>query len=557
MRLLGLIVALVIGFGSYLFLQKLMHKEEAPQAVPIVETKYVEKKVVTKNIIAASMEIPVGTRLEAKHLKVQPWPEELVLPHFVLADRPVDAPKDEQKVSYGMESLVGLVTRSNFQVNEPMIRSKLGNPDDPSFLAASLESGMRAVTIRTSGLNGVSGFVYPGDKVDLLLNFKLDLDGAAAGFAPQAEGRKASVEVVETILSNVKVIAVDQKAMSHTGEPPRAASAFTLALNQFDAQKVKLAEKMGTVIAVLRSIEDGEDTSIPRPTLEADLTRLTPPAYIPVMYDQNSDYVIPTVDLFGAVDGLAENDPALKVRRLMEGLSSEERAQLSNVFAQQGVAGAIGYLKSLKGNAAGQEIAGLLAGMDANTQGRIMNALAGGEAATIVKALAGIGNDEAARELRRLFRQLPAEIQSDIVRTLAQKGPKGMEEVATRYADNATVQEIAKLFNGLSPARQEEVARALAEGLSEQLVAALNEVMNQNVSESLRQNMGQFGGDVSSQIAERLGGNKAQENTAGKPSLSDMVNEMDLTGSGSDEDKGISVRVIRGVNEETVEVSYP
>jgi pilus assembly protein CpaB len=167
-----------------------------------------------------------------------------------------------------------MVTRAPFQQQEPLISSKLANPNDPNFLAAELPKGMRVVTIQTSETQGVAGFLFPGDHVDVMMTHDVEkpVKGDISGSA-----RTEKSLVTETVLTNVKVMAVDQHSTNLGATDaqgkllvPRSA---TLMVSPADAQRLRLAEKLGTLTLALRSLADRDGADPLIVTQPSDVTQ--------------------------------------------------------------------------------------------------------------------------------------------------------------------------------------------------------------------------------------------------------------------------------------------
>gem|GEM_PF-1018620 len=205
----------------------------------------------TTNVLVAARPIQPGTLITDDMLEIQPWPEHLV----------VDG--DNGFAVAGEDSVSGMISRGNFQPQEPIVKSKLVNKDDPNFIAGSLPKGMRMVTIQTNETDGLAGFVFPGDRVDLMLTHELDEDkwtSPPGGSANQMQRSTEKKSFTETLLTNVRVLAVDQRATGGVSEDgtipiPRSVS---LAVSPTDAQRVRLGQKVGAITLALRSLEDKE-----------------------------------------------------------------------------------------------------------------------------------------------------------------------------------------------------------------------------------------------------------------------------------------------------------
>ena len=265
----GLIAA--IGFAAvaaFIVLKMSSGQEDAPPPTP----QQAVEQIKTLNIYVAAKPISVGTVITAEMVAIQPWPENLAIDGFVNADG-------------GAAAAVGMVARGAFQQQEPLIVSKLANPNDPNFLAGELPKGMRVVTIPLNEVDGVAGFIFPGDYVDLIFTHDVPRwetapvmgnNSAAEAAAPT----KVMETLTETLLTNVKIVAVDQRASGAgaTNEKgqliiPRSASVM---VSQADAQRVRLALKTGNVSMVLRSLADRESSDPLVVTEKKDISQDVP-----------------------------------------------------------------------------------------------------------------------------------------------------------------------------------------------------------------------------------------------------------------------------------------
>jgi pilus assembly protein CpaB len=276
----------VIAIGAFLFFRSFFGGAEPPkEKVVVVEKPVVQvQEVPTVDILVARQVIPVGTKIKPEMIDRQPWPSHLVLPGFVVSDGKQDS------------DISGLVARAPFQAREPVIRTKLANPNDPSFLAAALPEGKRAITVSVDALSGVAGFIFPGDHVDMMINQQVSLgpiDPANPG------GAKLTEQIVEVLVPNVKVIAIDQAAAVDAAQGIRVPSTLTLEVTRAQAQKIKLGEQRGKLVMALRPFEKEEDDAeLPRPTTQADLSRTVPPSYFPVLYESEVQYPTAIINPF-------------------------------------------------------------------------------------------------------------------------------------------------------------------------------------------------------------------------------------------------------------------
>jgi pilus assembly protein CpaB len=189
-------------------------------------------------VLVAVRTMPVGTIVDPSAFRYQPWPKDMV-----------DAGYFAKDAAENPQSLAGTVVRYAVPAGQPVTRSALVKPGDRGFLAAALGPGMRAVTVPISATSGVAGFVFPGDRVDLVLT--QDVAGGGDG-----QPLKAS----ETIIRNLRVLAVDQ-TMDKTpkeGEDVnvRPASTATLEVTPKMAEKIAVAQNIGALTLSLRSLAD-------------------------------------------------------------------------------------------------------------------------------------------------------------------------------------------------------------------------------------------------------------------------------------------------------------
>jgi len=185
-------------------------------------------------VLVAKNALRVGQLVKPEDLRWQPWPQGTLPPTYIV----------EGKRS--ISDFVGAVARSSFHVGEPIVESDIIMPGSRGFLAAVLKPGMRAVSVPATPTTSVSGFIYAGDRVDVVLTHVLN-------------GRGGQHSAAETILRNARVIAMDQKLDFAPGDKPDYAKTATLELTSKQAEIVTLAVKMGDLSLVLRSLQDPED----------------------------------------------------------------------------------------------------------------------------------------------------------------------------------------------------------------------------------------------------------------------------------------------------------
>jgi pilus assembly protein CpaB len=217
-------------------------------------------------VLVARKALPVGTIIDAESLAFQAWPKELVQNAYYTEGAP------EADIS----KLLGTVVRNPITAGQPLTKGALVGPNDRGFLAAALGPGMRAVTVPVSNTSGVAGFIFPGDRVDMVLT--QDVQGGGEG---------PPLKVSETIIRNLRVLATDQRIDSKNEEGKTEVKTFatvTLEATPRIAEKIAVAQSMGTLSLSLRSIADNTaeleravasgDVKVPEGTNPADERRM-------------------------------------------------------------------------------------------------------------------------------------------------------------------------------------------------------------------------------------------------------------------------------------------
>jgi len=123
-------------------------------------------------------------------------------------------------------------------INEPILAGKISGEGQGASIAALLPDGMRAASVAINDVSGVAGFIQPNDSVDVLIT-------------RQIPGGVGNTQVTDVLLQSVRVIAIDQQSRNADGTP-KVAKTATLEVNPLDAQKLALAQTVGTLSLVLR-----------------------------------------------------------------------------------------------------------------------------------------------------------------------------------------------------------------------------------------------------------------------------------------------------------------
>ena len=232
-KIVLLIGALVVAAVTAVMAKNMFSGANAPQAsaTPLVQQQ------AGPEVLVATRAMPVGTIIDAESFRFQPWPEGLVQPAYFIKDQTPVKPQD----------LIGRVVRNEITAGQPITAGALIKPGERGFLAAALGPGMRAVTVGVSATSSVAGFVFPGDRVDMVLTQEV------------AGGEGPPLKVSETIIRNLRVLATDQR-MSAQGEDGKPVvqnfASVTIEATPKIAEKIAVAQTIGQLSLSLRSIAD-------------------------------------------------------------------------------------------------------------------------------------------------------------------------------------------------------------------------------------------------------------------------------------------------------------
>ncbi len=255
------LVAILLAGGtamlvrSWLVQQRTVEAEAAPMPPPPAQ----------KSVLVARSAISRGQILKPTDLSWQTWPDG-GLDHAYI-----------QKGGKTIEDIAGWVARHPFGPGEPITESKIVAPGSRGFLAAVLRPGMRAVSVPVTATSGISGFIFPGDQVDILITHPLQASGG--------KGEGVQHQASETVLHDVRVLAVDQKLDSKGGEAIVAHTA-TLEVTPKQSEVIAVASEMGKLSLSLRSLvtPPGEEAAADSAdnagsgtfTLDSEVSRLLP-----------------------------------------------------------------------------------------------------------------------------------------------------------------------------------------------------------------------------------------------------------------------------------------
>jgi pilus assembly protein CpaB len=229
-RIVFLLLAVIVAGTTAFLARAWLQSERAAIAAQMGGPRQVLAKPAVQVLVARNL-LRTGQIIKPDDLRWQPWPQVTLPPTYIIEGKRAIA------------DFAGAVARSQFHVGEPIVETEIVTPGSRGFLAAVLKPGMRAVSMPVTATTSVSGFIYAGDRVDVLLTHSLT-------------GPNGQHHATETILRNARAIAMDQKLDFAPGDKPDVAKTATLELTTKQAEIVTLAVKMGELSLSLRSLQD-------------------------------------------------------------------------------------------------------------------------------------------------------------------------------------------------------------------------------------------------------------------------------------------------------------
>lgn len=214
-----ILVAVAITAGTGLVARSWINNQrQEPVAVappPVVKKTFV---------LVADKDLPTGTFIKENLLTWQSWPDEKLHQSYVI------------KGKSDLKDLVGSVVRRSISAGEPVSIGRLVKPGSRGFLAAVLRPGYRAVSLRINATSSISGLVFPGDRVDVILTHTVN-----------------AKRVSETVLTNVRVLAIDQ-LINDQAQAPKVGKHATFEVTPKQAEMFSVLSDMGKLSLSLRSL---------------------------------------------------------------------------------------------------------------------------------------------------------------------------------------------------------------------------------------------------------------------------------------------------------------
>jgi pilus assembly protein CpaB len=194
----------------------------------------------TVDVLVAAVDVSLGKAIQAPELRWLSWPAESVPAGVILR-------KDQPEA---IAEVAGSFAKLAILANEPVRRERILKADGSGFLSAILPSGKRAVAITTdrSGASTAGGFILPNDRVDVIRTTR------------EAENGSSSISS-DTLLTNIRVLAIGQAIQEKDGEKVVIGETATLELEPKQAEAIALAQKSAQLSLALRSLADANEVS--------------------------------------------------------------------------------------------------------------------------------------------------------------------------------------------------------------------------------------------------------------------------------------------------------
>ena len=261
-RIAVLVVAAIAAIGLAFVVNRMVSHRPAPVA-PVAAAPVAEHPTV--QVVVAKRDLPVGTRITQADLGWQPWPAEAVNPTFITDGNAPAPPPTSPTAKLGataaqaaqtafnggggaMQALEGAIVREPILSNEPVVERKIVHGGSGGYMAVVLQPGMRAISMPVTVETAAGGFILPGDRVDVVSTRKVDQQGGGGGGSVNA--------VSETILQNVRVLAIDQQVQPDKAAKTIVGTTATLEVPGEDVELLTKAKAQGDLALSLRSYAD-------------------------------------------------------------------------------------------------------------------------------------------------------------------------------------------------------------------------------------------------------------------------------------------------------------
>ena len=267
--------ALIVAVGAALLTRSYLLEQ------PDITEQVVRQDTV--RIVVAANNLPMGHIIEVGDLSWQDWPRDNINANYM------------QEEAYTLQVMEGRVIRYGITPGEPLTTLQTVSPGERGFLAAVLKPGMRAITIPVARTTGLAGFVFPGDRVDLILTQRLQVETLASIIGDSSGGlndqEQEEHEASVTFLRNVRVLAVDTRT-DDIAKTPQLSKSVTLEVTPKMAERVIVGLRLGTISLTLRSLTGPDGKKILALNPDDEMPSISPRSHT---WDYEASYLVKPV----------------------------------------------------------------------------------------------------------------------------------------------------------------------------------------------------------------------------------------------------------------------
>ena len=260
-RLLIVLVAAISAIGLAVVMQRALGGK--PAKAPLAQVAPNSDKPMTQ-VLVAKRDLAIGERLTGDDVAWQAWPTEAVNAAFITNGAAVPAPPPGAKAVVASataaasdmiggvdpaKAVEGAIVRDPMLTGEPITPRKIVRGGDGGYLSVVLSPGKRAMSVPITSETAAGGFILPGDRVDVLQTREVTTPD-------NEEGGGGKVTIAETILQNVRVLALDQTTAAEKGAKSIVAATATIEVGALDAEALTKAKASGPVTLSLRAYTD-------------------------------------------------------------------------------------------------------------------------------------------------------------------------------------------------------------------------------------------------------------------------------------------------------------
>ena len=255
-RIVIIVVALVAAVLLALVVRGMISQPKAP---PVTVAAAPAAPPMAR-VLVASADLQIGDSLSKDNITWQDWPAATINAAYITDGAPAAAPQTgapgvisnarktitDIATNGGpqLQAMVGSIVKEPIFKGEPITAKKIVRSGDSSYMAVRLQPGTRAISLPITAESGAGGFIQPGDHIDILTSH------------PDASKNGGGM-VSETVLSNIMVLAVDQRTESpKTGATSMVGATLTLEVPAGSVETLAKAKAQGNLVMALRSYAD-------------------------------------------------------------------------------------------------------------------------------------------------------------------------------------------------------------------------------------------------------------------------------------------------------------